>query len=604
MVPVVVRVAERFQGWVADMRKGPGPAFARELSETNTRRLRVLLPLLCAVHAFHIGFFWWQGTAVDAETWPWRVALIFAHAGTMVVTLILTAILFGAGRRRTLVFLGPATAALYLAHGAIVAGIDQIHSTNLNAFVGYALGVAVAGCLTPLTALVIYGANTAVFVAMLFATQASRDARMTVLPNAASIALLSVAVSLLMYATRRRDFQQRTTIDKQREALAELNRDLERRVGEQVAEIVRRAEEVDRLNKELQAQIRARSAELSTALAKLAREAEMVETAEQTDSVGYLKRGLLLCDRFVVDDLIGHGGMGTVYAGVDRSTGARVAIKVIQAHSAQHLDSLRRFVREAGTVATVTHPAVVRMVHVDISDEGMLFQVQELVSGDTLGCHLNDLPWEPKAAARFGSVLCEALAAAHARGVIHRDVKPNNIMLTEAAPGLKLLDFGISKLGRSDNDEANLEQGHTGIGVVLGTPGFMAPEQIHTGRHVTDRADVYAVGVVLFQMLTGKHPFDSIPPSQLLLKSVRAPVPDVRSADPTIPEVLAALVSACFNEAPSSRPSAAYLGAELGKFADEKGAPALQVLSRERARRVSAPPVVSTLITPKVAEGD
>ena len=550
----------------------------------------MLLPILCAVHTFHIVFFRLQGTAVDPDISRWRFGLTIAHAATLGAAMVLTAMLFTLGRRRPLSFLGPMTAALYVGHGAIVAAIDQIHSTNLNALVGYSLGVGVVACLTPLTTFVIYGANMAVFVAMLFAMQPSLDARLIVLPNAASITVMGIVTSLLMFATRRRDFQQRATID-------ELNRGLERRVREQVAEIVERAGEVERLNKELQAQIRARSAELSTALAKI---------AEEREGVGFLKPGLLLGDRFEVDSLIGHGGMGAVYAGVDRSTGASVAIKVIQAHSATQLDSLRRFLREAGAVATVAHPAVVRMVHVDISADGMLFQVQELVSGYTLGRHLDDdRRWEPKAAARFGSVLCEALAAAHARGVIHRDVKPANIMLTETAPGLKLLDFGISKLGQPDADEASLEEGRTSTGVVLGTPAFMAPEQIDSGRQVTDRADVYAVGIVLFHMLTGKHPYDSVPPSQLLLKRAFAPIPDVRTIDAAIPAVLAALVSACLSQDPASRPTAAHLATELGKFADTNGAPALHVLSKESARRQpSSRAVEPTLVTPKAAENE
>src|SRR5205823_9953731 len=131
---------------------------------------------------------------------------------------------------------------------------------------------------------------------------------------------------------------------------------LERRVAEQVAQ--------------LQSQVVARSGELSLALARIARHRESDTT---------LARGAVLGGRFVVDEIVGEGGMGAVYAGVDRSSGARVAIKVIQATSSRQLDALRRFIREAGATATVNHPAVVRMLHVDVSDDGMLYQVQELV---------------------------------------------------------------------------------------------------------------------------------------------------------------------------------------------------------------------------------
>ncbi|MGZ3408080.1 MAG: serine/threonine-protein kinase, partial [Polyangia bacterium] len=180
----------------------------------------------------------------------------------------------------------------------------------------------------------------------------------------------------------------------------------------------------------------------------------------------------MLGGRFVVEEIIGQGGMGSVWAGVDKSSGARVAIKVIQATSSRQLDALRRFIREAGATATVNHPAVVRMLHVDVSDDGLLFQVQELVVGETLTRRLG-LPWPPGEAARLGAVLAEALAAAHAEGVVHRDVKPDNVMLTTTAPGLKLLDFGIAKL----YDAVSLGRETTHAGVILGTPAYMAPEQ-------------------------------------------------------------------------------------------------------------------------------
>src|SRR5262249_182943 len=184
-----------------------------------------------------------------------------------------------------------------------------------------------------------------------------------------------------------------------------------------------------------------------------------------------------------------EGGMGAVYSGLDQSTGVRVAIKVIQATSSGQLEAMRRFITEAGATATVNHPAVVRMLHVDVSDDGLLFQIQELVEGKTLTQKLGK-PWAPADAARLVSVLCHALAAAHAQGVVHRDVKPDNVMLTANAPGLKLLDFGIAKL----YDAVSQGEDATRTGIVLGTPSYMAPEQVGAGGDITDRTDVYSVG--------------------------------------------------------------------------------------------------------------
>ncbi len=333
---------------------------------------------------------------------------------------------------------------------------------------------------------------------------------------------------------------------------------------DQVREIVERVDEVERLNAQLQAQVVARSGELSLALARLAR---------QRDSDGTLAHGHTLASRFVVDEPIGRGGMGTVYAGRDRTTGSRVAIKVIQASSSHQLDAMRRFIREAGAAATVSHPAVVRMLHVDVTDDGLLFQVQELVDGNTLLVQLRRRPLPLTLAARVGAVLCDALAAAHALGVVHRDVKPDNIMLTAAPPGLKLLDFGIAKLYDAvardpsavrrgelppGRDEAG--DGGTEARMIVGTPGYMAPEQAQGGGAVSDRADVYAVGVLLHQMLSGQGS-------------------DAALEMPEVPASLAALIRRCREEQPAARPPAGELGLELGRIADAAHAPPLEALA-------------------------
>ena len=271
--------------------------------------------------------------------------------------------------------------------------------------------------------------------------------------------------------------------------------------------------------------------------------------------------------------------MGAVYAGIDRSTRTRVAVKVIQASSSHQLDALHRFLLEARTAATINHPAVVRVVHVDVSDDGLLYQVQELVDGDTLQKRLRlGKRWEPSTVARFVSVLCEALAAAHAQGIVHRDVKPSNVMLTKTAPGLRLLDFGIAKL----YEDVSGQNEATQAGVILGTPAFMAPEQID-GRNVTDRADVYAVGVIVFLLLTGRYPFDEGTPRAMIMSHVLVPAPDARTLEPTVPEDLAALVARCLAKDPIARPSAAELAKTLATFADARGAQTLDAMEQGSA---------------------
>ena len=383
---------------------------------------------------------------------------------------------------------------------------------TVTVFIGYSLGVAVVVALTPLATFLVYAGGLASFIVAIEAMQPPPTARLMMLPNGVSTTVVSIALALLLFAARRRDFAQRLTISKQRAELTKMNVGLEQRVRDQVSEIVERARQIKDLNTQLQAQVRTRSTELSMALAKLARDWR---------EDGSLRSGVVLGDRFVVDALLGEGGMGSVYSGTDRSTGARVAIKVIQASSAQQLDALHRFLREAGTAAKVTHPAVVRMLHVDVSADGVLFQVQELVDGETLHARLRDQrPWDGERVARLGGVLCDALAAAHAVGVVHRDVKPGNVMLTKTAPGLKLLDFGISKVFREGGRAAS-----SGSGKILGTPAYMAPEHLAGSGKLTDRADVYAAGVIFFRMLTGKFPFDGASTREVIMRNVVEPAP-------------------------------------------------------------------------------
>jgi serine/threonine-protein kinase len=550
-------------------------AFATEVALANQRRLRVLLPLVCVGHLLHTAVFWpsaAQRAALPARVLEWRQDVALVHGATLLVAAALAFVAFRRAAGRPSRLLGPATALTYLLHAAVVVGVDQLTVTSVTPFIGYCLGVAGVLFLEPLTTLAVFGLGLAVYVAGILTFQAIPQARLAVLPNGVSIAVLSVTLSMLLYAARRREFVQKTTIDEQQRQLAELNASLERRVSEQVGEIVARAAEVDSLNAQLRAQVRERSTELSLALAQLARQ----------DRTAHLQRGTLLGHRFEIDRFLGEGGMGTVYAGLDRSTGGAVAIKVVQASSRQQLAALERFLREARSAAAVDHPAVVRMLHVDVSD-GMLYQVQELVLGETLERWIRArADWTIGAAARIASVLSSALAAAHAQGVVHRDVKPANIMLTQEEPGLKLLDFGISKLYQDEEWAA----GATLPGTVLGTPAYMSPEQIG-GSASSDRMDVYAVGVILFTLLTGRHPFDDDPSRDMMGHHLMSTPPEVASIEPRVPPALSHLVEACLAKNPDHRPAAAELSLLLRAFADDTASLPPLVAKPQHAERTA-----------------
>jgi serine/threonine-protein kinase len=531
------------------------PLFARELDELHRRRLRVLLPLMCLLHLAHALFFYVPQhvrAALPPDVLRWRDGLVLAHG--IMVPIIATLVLLGypAARVRRMRWIAPVAGAVYLQHGAFVAGIDQIVSSNISAYIGYDFGIAVVLYLSPRLSVLLYAAGFASLQAALLLFQRSSSARLTNLPTSVTLTVFSVAFAWHLYRARRREFVQRATIERQREELAALNATLSERVRAQVAEIMDRASEVERLNNELRAQVRARSHELSLALSRL---------ASERNADGSLPAGLVLAGRFELGAPVGFGGMSTVYAGVDRQTSARVAIKVIQARSSDQLDAMRRFIREVGMAATVAHPAVVRMIHVDVSDDGLLFQVQELVDGVTLTAW--GRPWSPPEAARLGAVLCEALAAAHAVGVVHRDVKPENIMLVDVPPGLKLLDFGIAKLFDAVAQPLGAT---TDVRMVIGTPGYMAPEQAHGQGDISDRADLYAVGVILLQLLTGVMPTD--------------PIRALATARPSLPIELPRVIERCMCDEARARPAAEAVARELARFADAEAAPALDVIVR------------------------
>jgi serine/threonine-protein kinase len=560
---VVARVA----GWVVPaLDPALREPFEVEVAAQNRRRLLVIAGPVLLMHGVHVALYRTtdaQRHVLSPQVARWGDSVALVHAITFAITATLVVLLLRWGNTRPGRWLAPAAVLTYLLHGAVIAGVDQISTASgVAPFIGYCLFMGVVVTLRPAVAMALYSVAAVVFVEAILVVQSSRPMRTALLPNGLSVVIVSLVMSWMLYASRRREFAGQATIRRQREVLGEMNASLERRVQAQVSEIVTRAAEVDRLNAQLQAKVRERSTELSMALAKL---------AEQRDGGGRLRPGRVLGGRFEIAEVLGEGGMGVVYAGIDRTSRSRVAIKVVQARSSVQLDALHRFLREATAAATVAHPAIVRVLHVDVSEDGMLFQAQELVAGVTLHSVLHPgRPWEAGRAARLGSVLCEALAAAHARGIVHRDVKPSNVMLTPAPPGLKLLDFGIAKV--YDLPRGPHLDTRTDGGAILGTPAYMAPEQVEGTKELTVAADVYAAGVVLFELLAGRHPFDEKTPWGIAYSHMCVDAPDVRTLSPGVPTDLAAIVEGCLRKAPGERPTSADLARRLGALADAYGA--------------------------------
>jgi hypothetical protein len=553
--------------------------FAHEMADINRRRLRVLGPIMITVHLVHVWLFWVSApeqNTLASDLLRARHGLVLAHGAMVPLTGFLTVLVFRSRYDFIARMMGPVVATLYLVHGALCTSLNLVVEHTVIVYVSYCLGMAVIVYLRPRAAVIAYCIGLATLTVLL-SIPPSAMAGLSTMPTCATITVVGVAFASALYVARRREFWQRLTIERQRDQLGALNASLEHRVQDQVGVILARATEVERLNAQLRAQVRARSSELSLALARLA-------LHRKRDEV--LLRGATLGGRFVVGEVIGEGGMGAVYDGIDRTTGARVAIKVVQATSTRTLDALRRLVREAGAAATVAHPAVVRMLEVDISDDGLLYQVQELIDGESLA-QMAKLAWSPADAARLGSVLCDALAAAHAVGVVHRDVKPENVMLTTDSPGLKLLDFGIAKLHATVNGG---DDAMTRTGIIIGTPAYMAPEQVLGTAEVTDRADVYAVGVILFRLLSERQPFEAASPREMMMNRVLREAPGLREFQPSVPESLARLVDRCLARGSDDRPLASQLASQLAEWADVAGAPRLEQLARVRGAAVRALP--------------
>src|ERR1022692_1256212 len=202
--------------------------------------------------------------------------------------------------------------------------------------------------------------------------------------------------------------------------------------------------------------------------------------------------------------LLGDGGMGSVYEALHIGLGSRVAVKVLHPELARRTGLVERFLQEARVAAQIRSPHVVHVTDVDRTPDGDAYIVMDLLEGEPLSSVMDrERKLPPPLACDYAMQILEALEAAHALGVIHRDLKPENVFVTFASgkPLLKLIDFGIAKARRTE-EQKNL----TVAGVVMGTAEYMAPEQARSADKVDARADVYAVGVLLYEMIAGARP--------------------------------------------------------------------------------------------------
>jgi eukaryotic-like serine/threonine-protein kinase len=253
-----------------------------------------------------------------------------------------------------------------------------------------------------------------------------------------------------------------------------------------------------------------------------------------------------------IDVLIGSGGMGQVYRAHDSRIGRDVAIKVLSSDYAADAERLRRFEQEARASGALNHPNVLTLYDVGSSD-GRPYLVMELLDGETLRDHIGRGATPALKACEITAAIARGLAAAHARGIVHRDLKPENVMITRDGR-VKILDFGIAKLRNPGHDldtRTVTTPPHTAANTILGTAGYIAPEQIR-GEFTDERADLFALGAILFEVLTGRRAFDRATPVETLNAILHDDAPALSAAS-QVPPPLERIVRRCLEKDPDAR---------------------------------------------------
>ncbi|HWX42932.1 MAG TPA: serine/threonine-protein kinase, partial [Blastocatellia bacterium] len=282
--------------------------------------------------------------------------------------------------------------------------------------------------------------------------------------------------------------------------------------------------------------------------------------------------GTLLDDKYRLDEKIGEGGMGTVYRGTHVQMEHTIAVKILHQHLASDHTALERFRREARAAAQIRHPNAVSVTDFGVTkDSGIAYLVMEFLEGNDLRIKINrDKQLDYYEALIIMNQVCAAVYAAHNKGIIHRDLKPDNIWLVQSDKALemvKVLDFGIAKLKTSSDKATSLTQ----HGMIVGTPYYMSPEQCR-GEDLDPRSDVYSLGVILYQLLTGRVPFDGESPIAVVLKHNTEKPRPLRAYRPDMPpEIEGVVLRALAKKKEDRQETAIQLAQEFEAALDASG---------------------------------
>ena len=295
------------------------------------------------------------------------------------------------------------------------------------------------------------------------------------------------------------------------------------------------------------------------------------------------REGDVLAGKFRIERVLGVGGMGMVVSAMHIHLDERVAIKFLLPEALANAEAVARFGREARAAVKIKSEHVARVIDVGALETGAPYMVMELLRGNDLSVVIRDQGALPvHVAVQYVLQACEALAEAHAIGIVHRDLKPANLFLTARADGspcIKVLDFGISKVASASGSGSDM--GMTRTQSIMGSPLYMSPEQMASSRDVDQRADVWAIGCVLYELMTGRVPFEAETMPQLCTLILHQEPPHPRSVRPEVPDALAEAILRCLRKDRAQRyHNVAALAMDLAAFSPDTGPRSAERISR------------------------
>jgi eukaryotic-like serine/threonine-protein kinase len=295
------------------------------------------------------------------------------------------------------------------------------------------------------------------------------------------------------------------------------------------------------------------------------------------------REGDILAGKFRIERVLGVGGMGMVVSAMHIHLDERVAIKFLLPEALANAEAVARFGREARAAVKIKSEHVARVIDVGALETGAPYMVMELLRGNDLSVVIREQGALPvHVAVQYVLQACEALAEAHAIGIVHRDLKPANLFLTARADGspcIKVLDFGISKVASVSGSGSDM--GMTRTQAIMGSPLYMSPEQMASSRDVDQRADVWAIGCVLYELMTGRVPFEAETMPQLCTLILHQEPPHPRSVRAEVPDGLAEAILRCLRKDRTQRyPNVAALAMDLAGFSPDAGPRSAERISR------------------------